>query len=363
MSTSSDRSRSCSEAEQIGEKTVDLCIWTDPGADIDDEVALWYLLKRKVNQSIVIFVGGKGSLEAWDEFSASLGQWRKAENVLEFANQCTSKTIPPERRIPKGMRIRPKNIIVIAPGIDNCLDYFDLSALKRVWYQGNLRSTNGHDYITAAQVEKEVDDSTSAFNDRGSEMFFNALPSQCVVNATTSRECYQPQNLFSERLMQDFQLPDVVRETVRQTVFKNLVGRMHPKHPYNSFAEGLINPKIKGGNYHLARQIFQLSGKVYPSVSDQLKNACKVYVDSLPTDRGEESTQFLIQISSWITAIIGREPLTSHGQLITSTCEDLSAKRLHEEFPCGYREFILTGIYSPAFDLLAMKKCVNYFKL
>lgn len=307
----------------------DTLLFSDPGADIDDEVAIWWALNQ--GKSFTLCIGGRGKLDSLNTFLDGFETEGTIEKSFDLG------------KIPEDLVIVPKNIILIAPGIDSVIDRFDFSQLVKVSYQGN-------NPVAQKRGETVITDDTVGFNDNGSQNFFSMLPDNVEVNCVTSKECNMPENLFSEHMFLTHKFPEKISQTVRETVFKNMIGRMDPNHTYNKFAEGLINPDIKGANYHLVNQIFNASKKSIGEPSEQLKKAVKDYITTIPS-KSDKSEEYLLDMSNKISVIIGTDPIEG-GKLITSN----DSYKLHIKYSDGFKSFCSLGIYSPAFDLVTTIK-------
>ena len=140
-----------------------------------------------------------------------------------------------------------------------------------------------------------VKDTTEAFNDIGSSIFFEKLKDyENIVICATTAECKLPENVLGTKLFNDPSywgdhagkaLNKGIQEIVNETVFKNVVGRMHPSSAINQHAEKLINPDIKGANYNLVQDIYNSVQTVpIPQPSPKLKTAVNNYITALETN-------------------------------------------------------------------------------
>ena len=320
-------------------------VYADPGADIDDEVAIEWLLKQ--GHDIVLCIGGTGTLERWQHYSQD--KIYSGTVTIAFDNG----------KIPEKVILKPRTMIVIAPQVDSILPRLDLTDLTSVTFQGNQVKCK-----YAVKISTAVSDETEAFNDKGSQKFFAALPMHCFVRGrrqclrvrvVTSAECSQEKNLFSNRLFKELELSSESIKQVQQAVWKNLIGRMHPTHAANHVAEGLINPDIKGANYLLAKRIFSASPlSCTPKPSQELRDAVSLYIKLLAMHgkiKSDKSQPYLLNMCQWIAAIIGCDPLDASKFLITSS----ATEPLHCVYHEAFKRFCDLGIYSPAFDLAAVK--------
>lgn len=329
----------------------DVLIWSDPGADADDEVAIREAVRNNINFTLCI--GGRGKLSHWQSFKS----------------KDTSKSLPAQRgeEYENGVfpdhKIAPKHIVLIAPGIDKHLNRFDFSRLQNVFYQGNCPVKHRARFRLDPNF---VADETEAFNDNGSREFFKQLNGSVTVHAITTAESNQ--TLFSETLFDSIKLPDEQREIVRANTFNQLLGRMNPQHTYNKFAEGLINPNIKGGNYKMAEKLLRATRNQtiedLPEASASLTAACQDYVDKLgdKATRREETLVFLIDLSRMVHAISEFEPVDDDGTLIVSGKPDGTPFTLNEKYADQYQNFkSKVKTYTPAFDLVAMQRMIAYY--
>ncbi len=382
-----------------------IMIWTDPGADIDDEIALWYLVTQEIitPKNTVIFIGGKGKKK-------ELIKWSKdyCPDLLQYHIFGEKDYIPP---------VFPTDLIIIAPGIDRLKDKLHLDNLKKVSFQGSLREAQS--LARNSNYNFLVEDDTVAFNDSGSLETIKRISEnpQIVFKCVTTKECNQILP-FSEYNFNRYNFPENIRESVKQTVFKNMLGRMHPKHPYKHFAEGLINPDIKGANYHLVKRVYTtMKDKMGdntgpPNASENLKYAVDSYIGELSAAAKAAKTaaeaaaedaraaedafklkpdndkarvdavsaraaaefaakaasklkeprsstrDYLLEMCQWIQYIINKPPLDNDEKLINSGLEEDEKKKvkLHEVYSVGYENFKKVGIFTPAFDLLTVMR-------
>ena len=382
-----------------------IMIWTDPGADIDDEIALWYLVTQEIitPENTVIFIGGKGKKKELTKWSNDY-----CPDLLQYHIFGENDYIPP---------VFPTDLIIIAPGIDRLKDKLRLDNLKKVSFQGSLpiaqslASNSNYNFL--------VEDDTVAFNDSGSLETIKRISEnpQIVFKCVTTKECNQILP-FSEDNFKRYNFPENIRESVKQTVFKNMLGRMHPKHPYKHFAEGLINPDIKGANYHLVKRVYTtMKDKMGdntgpPNASKELKDAVDGYIgelsaaaldakaaaeaaaeDALAAEAAfklkpdndkarvdavsaraaaefaakaasklkeprSSTRDYLLEMCQWIQYIINEPPLDNDKKLINSGLEEDEKKKvkLHEVYSVGYENFKKVGIFTPAFDLLTVMR-------
>ena len=94
-----------------------------------------------------------------------------------------------------------------------------------------------------------------------------------------------------------------------------------------------------------------------PPPTEELKLAVQAYVKKLPNPR-DSTENYLLQMCRWIRYIIKVEPLDQYGNLINSGI-DGNSQKLYIQYPEGYNNFKLVGIYSPAFDLLTVIRHFN----
>tara|TARA_Y100000389_G_scaffold204032_2_gene254608 strand:+ start:459 stop:1706 length:1248 start_codon:yes stop_codon:yes gene_type:complete len=344
-------------------------IWTDPGADIDDEVALFWLFNEETYCDKYIYevaIGGAGKLDAWKEFQKKFPTKCGSNNAVTYHEKDSLDKI--------SRKITPDYMIVLAPGIDKILNSLDFTNLKLVGYQGSLPQMHPKllhpDYTL-------INDENGAFNDRDSRNFFirlNNEEKEGTVICVTTEECKKQENLFGKELFKNNQywsshtnreLDKNIQEIVFETVFKNMVGRMHPKHTYNKFAETLINPEIKGANYNLVKDIYDKinNNGTHTAMSDTLRKAIDDYIKDLNDNTEgplkENTHLYLMEMSIYIGEIIGKDPVDDNGKLLTSSDENNNVINLHKKYNDAYNNFKNVGILSPAFDLVTMKKTMD----
>ena len=340
---------------RLDEQEKSIMIWTDPGADIDDEIALWYLVKQKKirPENTIIFIGGKGKKNS---FITWINKHCSELNEYMIIGENDDK---PD--------VFPTDLIIIAPGIDSLGDKIHLDKLTRVSFQGSLQLAQQ----LAINYSYLMEDGRAAFNDNGSVETITKIKNKSDIDSdidfkcVTTAECNN-KLLFSDANFDRFNIPEAIRESIRQTVFQNTLGRMHPDHPYNKFAEGLINPEIKGANYEIVKQIYESMKKAEEQAAEQAAEppptqklilAVQAYVKKLPNPR--DSTEgYLLQMCRWIRYIIKAEPLDKDDNLINSGI-DGNSQKLYIQYPEGYNNFTQVGIYSPAFDLLTVIRHFN----
>ena len=355
---------------------------TDPGADIDDETALLAAMKEQQKNpdgTMGICIGGGtgGNIKAWLDFCAKVGISEEEVNksfIFMFDRSPDTKSQSGEitegrLHIPHDVVIRPKKIYVLAPGIDQLWNsnYLDLSELEKVVFQGNLPFRMSMSIDTDFCIDCPVADYTAAVNDINSEIFLKNLPMGTLVRCVTSKECYLPKNLFSNEMFEEFNLSsDVVRQ-IQEKSFTLLIGRIDPTISLAAFiGESLINKEIKGGNYIFVKAAFEKAMSdgnynVQPQQSTaRLVSAVTLYMSELcdtcekmnkPLQNYTVTQNYLLEMCYMITALIGEEPLTASGKLITSN-DDTDVPAL---YPVGFENFIKLGVYTPAYDFAAVQ--------
>lgn len=356
-----------------------IVIFTDAGSkmDPDDETALYWLFKifdhSKYNFHIVI--GGAGNGVKMINFFGKYIDFNEMKNVyIHQYEKVDNATIYPSLN----QTIAPDYIINISPQIDNIFGVISFDNLKSVAIMGNKSSSIGYNQINPNCIY----DSSFALNDGGSEKFHDfLLTSQTPVFTVTSKECRFTYNMFSEELFKDQSifgpdgLPDDIIVLIRQSVFKNVGGRLDPNiiNSSNVFlitaAIGLINPEIKGANYNDTKGIADLLDINIDSDSvTVIIDACKNYMDLLnlknqefigkPIDNEiyEKTLKYLIDLEINVAKIFNQIPVIN-GRLITSNEGDL-----HIKYASGYNNFVRIGKYSPAFDLVTVRNFMNFIE-
>ena len=288
-----------------------IMIWTDPGADIDDEIALWYLVEQKIINPVntIIFIGGKGKKNSFITWCNK--HCRKLNKYMIIGENDDKPDV------------FPTDLIIIAPGIDSLRDKIHLDKLTRVSFQGSLQLAQ--QLAINSNYSYLMEDVRDAFNDNGSVETITKIKNKSDIDfkCVTTAECNN-KLLFSKANFDRFNIPEAIQESIIQTVFQNTLGRMHPDHPYNKFAEGLINPEIKGANYEIVKQIYESMKKAAeqaaeqaaePPPTEELKLAVQAYVKKLPNPR-DSTENYLLQMCRWIRYIIKVEPLDQYLSLI-----------------------------------------------
>ena len=320
----------------------DVVVFCDPGADADDQAAIKALLLAGVNFTLVI--GGKGKLKHWHDFA-------EGDESLKMtpAAMYDNGEVPP-------VKLEPKTLIILAPGIDKALEkIIATSRLEKVYYMGNLpvimkkkgrgNFTLNHNYVM---------DTRTAFNDAGADIFFGSLDKNVKVYVVTTKEAVKTP--FSDETFKKYPFTKRQKEIVTANTFTQALGRMNPNHAYNQFAEGLINPKIKGANFNALEEMNM--NRPLPKPSSELKAACDAYIACLGQKCTKDETPgYLLELCLMVTNVVGFEPLDESGNLIVSSDADGNPYRLDEKYAEQYAAFTenVTS-FTPAYDLVTVER-------
>ena len=332
-------------------------VYTDPGADADDQLAIREALLAKI--LITLVIGGAGNLAKWENFNA-------LEDPL-------SEPVPePVRKYDNGKLdaiLKPRFIVVIAPGIDKILDKLDLSDVEKIYYMGNVAQK-----LPNAEVAVR-DTSGIGFNDANADKFMTAINKKPirVVTSKESENLMCNMGLFEKLGLSDKQITRSIK-----SAFTLILGRMNPSHTYNHAAEGLISEfggkraNNKKGLLDLVKSAGITTAQIKPPTK-LLEDACKNYMDTLQqalSVKGkklgnyEQALEGLLITSIAATAVLGQEPLDEHGNLIYSSEADGTAYNLADKWSDQYK--ILDDLIrkdhlnlAPAFDLLTVRYLIG----
>jgi hypothetical protein len=338
-------------------------VYTDPGADADDQLAIREALLANI--PITLVVGGAGKLAEWEKFNA-------LEDPL-------SEPVPePVRKYDNGklnVILKPRFIVVIAPGIDTILENLDLSDVEKIYYMGNKAQTECTN-TEGTNIEVKVPDTSGeGFNDVNAGKFMAAIRGK-PIRVVTSKESESLMcniNLFEKLGLSDKQITRSIK-----SAFTLILGRMNPSHKYNGAAEGLISEfggkraNNKKGLLDLVKSAGISTAQIKPP-NKLLKDACKNYMDTLQQALSvkkkklgnyEQALKGLLITSMAATAVLGQEPLDEHGNLIYSSEADGTPYNLADKWSDQYK--ILDDLIrndhlnlAPAFDLLTVRYLIG----
>lgn len=262
----------------------------------------------------------------------------------------------------KSLPLAPRFILGIGPDMTKVfVDKYDLSSVRIVVFQGNLPCILKHSL--EANVVCKYPDMRTAVNDAGSEEFFKRLPRSCTIYVISSLEALMPQNRITEHLMEEEGHYDRQKMLVAKSAFKNLWGRMNPKSIYAKYGWGLIIGKA--ANFNAVEELWKIMKSPKHDPSIKLCNACIDYAETM-----SDSTKMTIQPGFLQNLIItqtrlaaiagGIEPLDKSGKLLVSSDPTGQIQYdLSKDYPDIFNIYRKTGIYSPAYDLIAAKLLVQ----
>ena len=347
--------------EKSTTKNIDTLVYTDPSADIDDQLAIYMGLKTGIKLTIV--VGGTGKLSNWKHFSSLGPVGEPVESFDKGELNCI---------------LKPKYIVVIAPNIDDIYDKIDLENCKKVYYMGNAMQD-----LPNTQVCVQ-DNSGPSFNDTGAEKFRKAIQdANIVTRICTSAEgktkmCNM--ELFNELNLTEAQIDESIK-----AAFGLCLGRMNPEHVANKFAEQLVSGP-RAANLKQLEELRGYTGKKLPIASKALQLACETYISTLErslTEKNQKSSLIkddrvgplfdrqaaldgLMQTSRAATAVLGVEPIDSNGNLIVSGKPNGEMYNLFLDYSNQYeslKNLVKQGLnLSPAFDLITMQYRIDDYK-
>ena len=356
--------------DYVEKTTINFLIHTDPGNDIDDEVACGHLLReilnrlQKNNVHIIFSVKTK-NIERLLEYGIKpytgidLNPTFNFENVIPINSTNNTVTIV----FHDGTMFIPSNyfphyILSIAPGLDYVIKESNLINLYGFSHQGLPDTWNG-------------------FNDNGSKNTINYMMEMNIPHMiTTPFESFE--TLFCKEIFEKYNVPECLYDRIASEAMTMICGRMSPNLLPNilNFAEGLVNISLAeklgkpGTNSRLALKIrSKFTGplvEIRPEMYDWIHRACVVYVDNLiESSKNQGSTECPIKQynetikSLYETSIalyeMGMPILDVSGiRLLYSTDGNIP-----ENFPEAFEKFKEIGIYTPAYDLLACLKLIS----
>jgi len=320
----------------------DVVVLCDTGADADDQAAIKALLLAGVK--FILVIGGKGKLKYWRDFA-------EGDESLKMtpAAMYDNGEVPP-------VKLEPKTLIILAPGIDKAPEkIIATSRLENVYYMGNLpviMKEKGRGNFT---LNHNYDmDTRSAFNDTGADIFFGSLDKNVEVHVVTTKEAVKTP--FSDEVFQKYQFTETQKEIVIGNTWAQALGRMNPKHSYNQFAEGLINPDIKGTNFNALEEMNM--NRPLPKPSSKLKAACDAYIACLGQKCTSDNTPgYLLELCLMVTNAVGFEPLDESKNLIVSSDPAGNPYRLDKKYADQYAAFSNNvKSFTPAYDLVTVER-------
>ena len=317
--------------------------------DPDDVVALAALIQRKIPAYIMACGAGDN------------------DKTLEFLKEVNGGgyiRVAPEKTV-----MRMKTLLLIGPEADMMLSLLDLSRCEHIVFQGNTT------LLDKAKVKYRCKAQCTApsVNERGNRGIFKVVAAEqakrtVLVDVVTTRECYEPQNMFGSLAMATDGalgfLTQMQREIVWASMLKNLAGRMHPQLRYNAHAESLINGvEPKGANYN---SVLRVHNCVEPErvAAQRIARGCAKYISDLKTSLASKGMSLrderglavkLLATSQRVADILGVEPVDKEGNLLTSTTIEGKPNDIAGEYPVALAAFKRVPLVVPAYDFAAQR--------
>jgi hypothetical protein len=364
-------------------------VYADPGADADDQLAIREAKRNGI--PITLVIGGNGKLSDWEKF-----------NALGSEDEKGTDNTTPIKSYAKGtlgdIILKPKYLVVIAPGIDKILKNIDLTNCKKIYYMGNElqfeKDLNAEEnesqggskqeriYLTSADIAYK-DYTGPGFNDTDGSKFRKIVRDKKIpVRVVTSKE--GDKRMCNMELFKELGLTKAQINRSINSAFTLLLGRMNPEwDAANEHAEGLVSGP-RANNKKQLEIMLEATGKVLPVASIELKNACKSYINKLetsilkipgkksalcgPEDIGplfnkQDALNGLLEVALLTTAIIGREPLKGEELIVSGskTGKFYDLKKEHKNEYTIIDDMVKKkGVgLAPAFDLITMEYLIK----
>jgi hypothetical protein len=353
-------------------KTITILVHCDAGADIDDEIAIGFLIRdletrfplydiliiisvktREPGVERIIRFGGE-----FTPFLSGLNQTFGFENVKHLEGGKIMTIIFHDGTTFLSADFSPHFILNIAPGLDNIIKKENLNLLLGVSHQGLPHTGNGFNDTNSRNIIGEI-------IGKGIPMF-----------VTTPFESFD--NLFGVKTFKKYGVPPGLHDLIAAEAYKMILGRLSPLLPPNilNFAEGLVNIRLAeslgkpGTNCRLVFAIRQkYTGptlEVTLDIKQLIEKACDDYLNAI--------TGFALSKGSTTNPITCLEE--TRGYLIEMTqmlyemgmpCFDETSTRLRYSSdsdpvltsPEAFKKFKDIGFFTPAYDLLAAEKLIN----
>ena len=330
---------------------------TDAGVEIDDEIAIGYILRWLINsqsnvniQMLISVKTGQEGVNRLIKYGVTPFTSIILNPIWDFPNIIpitgTNKTIT--IIFHDGLTFVPNDynmhyIASISPGLDNVLKLCNLYELCGFTHQGLLGEPGWYGFNESGSVEvlKHLKNIGKPYK--------VAKPLDCFHNF-----------LFSNELFKQYDIPESLWNIIAGDAFKNIIGRMPPTVPDHvkpHFATlvnlTLANKYYKPGtNKRLVDSIREKYTGPIACIDDitQLKimNACIQYVDSFPNEDREGTLQGVYELTFKL-AEMNMPFLHNSKRLIYSTDGNLS-----EIYSDAFSQFCTIGIFTPAYDLKAI---------
>lgn len=355
--------------DYVESTTINLLIHTDPGNDIDDEVACGHLLREiinriKKNNIHLMFSVKTKNVERLLEYgikpytNIDLNPTFNFENIIPINSKNTITIVFHDGTSFVPIDYFPHYILSIAPGLDYVIKESNFLNLYGFSHQGLPDTWNG-------------------FNDNGSKNIISYMIKMNIPHMiTTPFESFK--TLFCKETFEKYNIPECLYDRIASEAMNMICGRMSPDLPLNiiNFAEGLVNIPFAeklgkpGTNSRLALTIrSKFNGplvEIRPEMYEWIHRACVVYVQNIiksaknqgatkcPIRQYYETIESLYAMSIALYEM-GMPILDESGiRLLYSADGNISSM-----FPEAFEKFKEIGIYTPAYDLLACLKFIS----
>lgn len=353
---------------------VTIVVNTDPGRDVDDEVAVGWLLKQVITKCknynvhliIVVKTGQVGidrllqigvkpytGLDLKTTEINTINIESGATHTIEFLDG--TKDLSNDRK-QLSLDVQPNYLLSIAQGLNDVVTPENLENLKGVFHQGLLsghafNDTNSKEILTYIQELKHVD-----------------------IILTTPNESFE--NLFGTKVFESFQIPEKLQQYIIFDAINMLLKRMAPTLPIGVIrhAEGLVNIRYAerinkpGTNARIVEQIrSNYSGPIH-DISLEMRKLihiiCVEYIDSIIQagvaqgeqdiiKHREETIEYVYDLT-YALVEMGLPALNEDNtRLLYSTDGDIV-----EKYPDVFEIIKKIGFFTPAYDLVAAQKLV-----
>lgn len=354
---------------------VTIVVNTDPGRDVDDEVAVGWLLKqvitkcKKYNIHLIIVVKtGQAGIDRLLQIGVkpytgldlktteinTINIKSGATHTIEFLDG--TKDLSNDRK-QLSLDVQPDYILSIAQGLNDVVTPENLKNLKGVFHQGLL---SGH-----------------AFNDTDSMKILTYIQEELKhvdIILTTPKESFE--NLFGTKVFESFQIPNELQQYIIFDTINLLLKRMAPTLPIGVIrhAEGLVNIRYAetinklGINASIVKQIrSKYRGSIHDISLETRKlihTVCVKYVDSINQAGVAQGEQNIIK---------HREETIEYVYDLTYALVEMGLPALNEDntrllystdgdivkmYPEVFNTIKEIGLFTPAYDLIAAQKLV-----
>ena len=352
------------------EGTIRILIHTDPGNDIDDEIACGHFIRAILRKQyptfniIVVFSVKTKNVQRLLDYGIKpytgldLNPEFHVKSVISMNCDFTLTVVFHDGTTFLPEDFRPDYILNISPGLNNVVKPCNLEELKGLSHQGLPDGWNG-------------------FNDNGGKETIQAIIASGIpTSITTPFESFN--TLFGKVTFEMFGVPSCMHDKIAEEAFKMITGRMSPLNPPNilSFAEGLVNISYAetigkpGTNCRLVLSIREKYTEPIQAISQDMdlwiRQMCKVYVDNIRESALTQGSQ-VDPIKHYDQTIDYVYQMTKALYEMGMPCFDKSGVRLRyntdgdasEEHPEAFEAFKAIGLFTPAYDLLAVLKLID----